>query len=258
MRQGDARIGRIRRSGLAAVSLGGVLALGAAACTTPAPTPARGSLNQQFNGSSLDSSAWQYFPALGCTRDRNATVSGGYLHVKTSLNYCGVRLGTRQTFQYGTVSARMKFDLAQGSHTGISLYGTKGRWPSNGEIDVAEEVGRFPYKTHLRVWSQLEVASKPRRCGTSGNIPTTVNGAWHTYGVDWEPGSITFTLDGRVVWWWTAKQAAAHGCTYPFDDPGYRARLYFTSSVGGLFAGKPPADHAGYPLDTLVDRVMIF
>ena len=244
---------------LAGASLGGVLALTAASCTPPnTPTDGtRGSLDQQFSGSSLDTAAWQFFSAQGCTRESNLAVGGGELHVKTSTSYCGVRIGTRQAFQYGKVSARINFDLAQGSHTGMTIFGTQGSWPYNGEIDVAEEVGRFPDANHVRVWTQRTGASTPTRCGGAVDVPATINGTWHTYAVDWEPGSITFSLDGQVVWWWSPTQAAEQGCTYPFDDPGYRARLYFTSSVGGNYAGKPPADHAGYPLDTLVDWVTI-
>ena len=226
--------------------------------TTPArPATAPTGFQDQFNGTKLDLTKWQYFPGQGCVSPGNVKVNGGYLHLITTKQNCGGRIGTKQAFQYGVVNASIDFDLAPGAHTGMTLFGASGTWPRNGEIDIAEQIGRRPNTDSVRVWTQSLSSTTAKRCGTSFNLPATVNQQWHTYGIDWEPGSITFFFDGNRIWYWAAWEAAAWGCSYPFDDPGYRGRVYLTSSVGGQYAGPPPANHAGYPLDTLVDYLTI-
>lgn len=248
------RRGGIRTTAVAAVSL---LVATVVVLMVAAPAPAATGISDQFNGAKLDLTRWQYFSSQGCVSPSNVKVSGGYLHLITTKKNCGERIGTKQTFQYGMVTARIYFDLALGAHTGMTLFGTSGSWPRNGEIDIAEQIGRRPNTDSVRVWTQSLASTKPKRCGTSLNMPATVNHHWHTYGIDWEPGSITFYFDGRRIWKWAAWQAAARGCSYPFDNSGYRGRVYFTSSVGGQYAGPPPPDHAGYPLNTLVDYMTI-
>jgi beta-glucanase (GH16 family) len=249
--------GGIRATVVAAASVV-VTVIGVLTVAGPAPAATNTTgIHDQFSGTKLDLTKWQYFSGQGCVSPKNVKVSGGYLHLITTKGNCGGRIGTRKTFQYGTVTASMYFDLQPGAHTGMTLFGTSKPWPWNGEIDIAEQIGRQPNTDSLRVWTQVASSSTPKRCGTSLNVPATVNHQWHTYAINWKPGSITFYLDGKVVWYWANWEAAAFGCTYPFDDPGYQGRVFFTSSVGGKYAGPPPPDHAGYPLNTLVDYVNI-
>jgi beta-glucanase (GH16 family) len=237
-----------------------IVAAAVGVVTVAGPTSAATSppgIHDQFSGKKLDLKKWQYFTSRGCVSPSNVKVSGGYLHLITTKKNCGERIGTKQTFQYGMVTARIYFDLQPGAHTGMTLFGATGSWPYNGEIDIAEQIGRQPTIDSIRVWTQRLSSTTPDRCGTSLDFPATVNHQWHTYGINWQPGSITFYLDGNVIWYWASWEAALFGCSYPFDDPGYRGRVYFTSSVGGEYAGPPPPDHAGYPLNTLVDYVNI-
>ena len=63
-----------------------------------------------------------------------------------------------------------------------------GRWPTTGEIDVMEVVhGRLCWHFHYP-------GGDPGGCPT---IPTPAG--WHTFGADWEPGSITYYYDHAVV-----------------------------------------------------------
>ena len=249
--------GGFRTTVVAAVSVlvatVGVLTVAGAA---PAATTTTG-INDQFNGTKLDLTNWQYFPSQGCVSPSNVKVSGGYLHLITTKKNCGERIGTKQTFQYGVVTASIYFDLQPGAHTGMTLFGASGTWPRNGEIDIAEQIGRQPNTDSVRVWTQRLSSTTAQRCGTSLDLPATVNHQWHTYGINWQPGNITFYLDGKAIWYWAAWEAALFGCSYPFDDPGYQGRVYFTSSVGGQYAGPALPGHPGYPLNTLVDYITI-
>ena len=201
---------------------------------------------------------WQSVNAHHCTSGNNVKESGGYLHLITNANGCGVRLESTRSYHYGDITARIKFDLAPGFHGGFTFYGTPiANWPRDGEMDIAEELGRQPGETHVRVWTQLAKAKAPKRCGKGPNPPVQVGGQWHVYGVSWHPGKIAFTLDGRTVWSWSAAEAKQKGCTWPFDAPGYSGHLYLNTSAGDKWAGSVPKDHHGYPLDTLVDYVKV-
>ena len=201
---------------------------------------------------------WQSVNARHCTSGNNVKESGGYLHLITQANGCGVKLESARSYHYGDITARINFDLAPGFHGGFTFYGTPiANWPRDGEMDIAEEIGRQPGETHVRVWTQSAKAKAPKRCGKGPSVPVQVGGQWHVYGVSWHPGRIAFTLDGRTVWSWTAAQAKQKGCTWPFDAPGYSGHLYLNTSAGDKWAGPIPKNHRGYPLDTLVDYVKV-
>lgn len=233
------------------------MTIGVLATAAPAPAATSNSVNESFTGGTLNLSRWRYFSNSSCAAPSNVKVSGGYLHLITTKQHCGARIGTRQTFHYGQITARIFFDLQPGSHTGLTLYGATGKWPWKGEIDIAEEIGRQPNTDHVRVWTQRLSSTTKQRCGVPIDLPVPVNHQWHTYGINWQPGSITFLLDGRVIWFWSAWEAAALGCSYPFDGPNYQGRVYLTAAVGGPYAGPPPKHGAGYPLDTLVDYLRV-
>jgi hypothetical protein len=201
---------------------------------------------------------WNYTSAHHCTSKNNVKESGGYLHLITKADGCGVRLESAGSYHYGDITARIKFDLARGFHGGFTFFGTPvANWPRDGEMDIAEELGRQPGETHVRVWTQLAKSHAPKRCGNGPSPPAQVGGQWHVYGVSWRPGKIAFTRDGRTVWSWTAAQAKQRGCTWPFDAKGYSGHLYLNTSAGDKWAGPVPKGSRGYPLDTLVDYVKV-
>jgi hypothetical protein len=67
--------------------------------------------------------------------------------------------------------------------------------PTNGEIDVAEvlNVGKLCVTFHYGKPTDKHVlgGDTPRTC-----VDNVTSGMWHTYGVDWKPGSLTFYYDG--------------------------------------------------------------
>src|SRR3954469_1288302 len=123
-----------------------------AAGPSSAATPT--GVHDQFTGTKLNLTKWQYSTSRGCVSPSNVKVSGGYLHLITTKKNCGGRIGTRQTFQYGNITARIYFDLQPGAHTGMTLFGASGSWPWSGEIDIAEQIGRRPDRDSVRVWTQ--------------------------------------------------------------------------------------------------------
>ena len=127
----------------------------------------------------------------------NVSVSGGALHLMaTSSAQGGVAFyGNPQT--YGMYLVRMKADYEPGlsiNNLAILWPSQQGVWPP--EVDFFQDLGgsRQSFSASLHV-------------GPDGNGSCCVivsptqdsNGtAWHTYGVQWTPSAITYTIDGQV------------------------------------------------------------
>ena len=61
-------------------------------------------------------------------------------------------------------------------------------WPTDGEIDIMEGL------SGQACWHFHYPGGQPGDC-SSGSF----TGGWHTFGADWEPGSITYYYDGAAV-----------------------------------------------------------
>ena len=125
------------------------------------------------------------------------SVSGGALHLMaTSSSQGGVQFyGNPQT--YGMYLVRMKGDNEPGlaiNNLALLSQAQQGVWPP--EVDFFEDEGgsRQNFNASLHA-------------GPDGNYSCCVvhspdedsNGTtWHTYGVQWTPDTMTYTIDGRV------------------------------------------------------------
>ena len=143
----------------------------------------------------------------------NVSVSGGALHLMaTSSAQGGVKfLGNPQT--YGMYLVRMKGDYEPGlsiNNLAILWPDQQGVWPP--EVDFFEDLG-----------GSRQFFSASLHAGPDGNGDCCVtvtpnqdsNGtAWHTYGVQWTPGAITYTIDGRV-WASTSRSSISSSAQWP-------------------------------------------
>jgi Glycosyl hydrolases family 16 len=155
-----------------------------------------------FPGNSLPSGWTAYNGEPGGDPDgnwdsSNATVSGGALHLlATPSAQAGVQFyGNPQT--YGMYLVRMKGDYEPGlsiNNLAILWPATQGVWPP--EVDFYQDLG-----------GTRQSFSASLHAGPDGNGDCCViasptqdsNGtAWHTYGVQWTPDAMTYTIDGRV------------------------------------------------------------
>ncbi|MGB6454239.1 MAG: glycoside hydrolase family 16 protein [Streptosporangiaceae bacterium] len=159
--------------------------------------------SQNFNGSGLPPGwgAYQGQPggdSFGQWDPADVVVSGGALHLLASpsagagYSTGGVMFtGNPQT--YGMYLVRMKGDYEPGLQISdiALLWPNSSVWPP--EIDFYEDSGgtRASYLATVHP-------------GPSGNDSNQVHDAvncdatqWHTYGVQWTPNSITFTVDGH-------------------------------------------------------------
>ena len=61
-------------------------------------------------------------------------------------------------------------------------------WPTDGELDILEGL------SGSACWHFHSTAGGPGGCAAG-----TWTGGWHTFGADWEPGSVTYYYDGIKV-----------------------------------------------------------
>ena len=137
------------------------------------------------------------------------------------------------SFRYGYVEVRARFDCADGVWPAIWLLPRSGGWPNGGEIDIMEHIN---HQKH--VWQTIHLL----RNSGSGDSSNTVKPqpaihdvtAWHTYGVEWAPGRITFYVDGKKTGSFTPE-----GFNYwPFDRD-VEFYLLVDQQIGGNWPGQP-------------------
>jgi beta-glucanase (GH16 family) len=171
--------------------------------------------------------------------------------------YTSARLKTEGTFtaQYGRIEARIRIPRGQGIWPAFWMLGAdigQVGWPACGEIDVMENVGYEPGAVHGTVHG-------PGYSGAQGMsaAATLPNGAawadaYHVFGVDWRPGSVTWLVDGVAQR--TVTRADVGTSPWVFDKPFF---VLLNVAVGGTWPGSPDAT-TRFPQQMLVDWVRVW
>ncbi|MDI1463018.1 family 16 glycosylhydrolase [Catellatospora sp. KI3] len=174
-----------------------------------------------------------------------------------SCQYTSARLLTQGKFTqtYGRFEARLKIPRGQGLWPAFWMLGNDiatNPWPNNGEIDIMENIGAEPGTVHGSLHGP----------GYSGGNPLTgqytlPGGAalandFHTYAVDWAPGSVTWYIDG--IQYSRKTSADAGGNRWVFDHPFF---MIMNVAVGGNWPGSPNAGTV-FPQTMVVDYVRVY
>ena len=146
---------------------------------------------------------------------------------------------------YGRFEMRARLPQGQGTWPAFWMMPEEahyGSWPLSGEIDIMETVNLGV------VCPTCEAGGENSFLGTlhfgalpPGNVyrnretsfPAALDGQFHTYGVIWQPGRFTWTVDGVPFGslvtgdWWTQASAAPQA---PFDRPFH---LILNLAIGG-------------------------
>ena len=263
-----------------------VLLLSCGGGATLQPPPATGFTlvwSDEFSGadgSAPDSSKWTYDTGgkgwgnneLECYTNlpQNAQIKGGNLVITalqqpgyscsggTTNNYTSARLKTQGLFSqaYGRFEARIKIPAGQGMWPAFWMLGnniSSVGWPTCGEIDIMENIGREPGTVHGSLHG-------PSTTGTSDasapfSLPAGQNFAsdFHLYAVEWEPGTIRFYVDTNLYSTFTSSQWPAGG-TWVFDHPFF---IILNVAVGGTWPGSPD-NTTVFPQQMLVDYVRVY
>lgn len=147
-------------------------------------------------------------------------------------------------FKYGKIEVRARTNPHQGNFPAIWLMPQPPcqRHPFGGEIDIFETINEEA-KAHQTVHSNWTLNLKKRERPCTSEVKTDVS-RWHVYGLVWTPSSLTWTIDGKPVFYYakSADQNALDNGQWPFDHDFY---IILNQSVGrkGAWAGQPDTSH---------------
>jgi beta-glucanase (GH16 family) len=231
------------------------------------------------NGSSVDRSKWvaetggkgwgnhelEYYT----DRSENASIRDGNLVIRAlrekhigpdgvERNYTSARLKTFSKFSqaYGRFEARIKIPNGQGIWPAFWMLGDdidKVGWPTCGEIDIMENIGREPATVHGSIHG-------PGYIGTVGlQEPYTLSGRWgfaddfHIFAIEWDSESVSFYVD-QDVYVRRTRADLKPGWKWVFDKPFF---LILNLAVGGDWPGNPDSTTV-FPQNMLVDYVRVY
>ncbi|MER3474899.1 MAG: hypothetical protein C4335_12955 [Armatimonadota bacterium] len=137
---------------------------------------------------------------------------------------------TGRAFRYGYIEARMRFDPALGPNSDgwpsfwmLSLSHTLGSNDSRySELDIFEAYtgGYAEYKRAfvgtLHEWQQKPTLVHYQNANNWTPLPHVDFGKWHTYGVLWKPGEVTWYFDGTAL---QTQRYSANGYPEPQTNP---------------------------------------
>ena len=234
--------------------------------------------NDEFNGSTLNSSNWTHEIGDGCNnnlcgwgnneleyyRSENSTVADGLLTITSKQenfggrDYTSSRLKTqgKQFFTYGRVDIRAKLPKGQGIWPALWMLGesiTTVSWPASGELDIMEMIGGTINRektTHGTIHYSNAAGGREY----TGGSTTVENGlladAFHVFSIDWNTTSITWSLDGVAF---HSQQITSSDRT-EFHENFF---FLFNVAVGGEWPGSPNAD-TQFPQQMQVDYIRVF
>jgi beta-glucanase (GH16 family) len=198
--------------------------------------------HDEFDGTQLDPSKWDDHYWHGRTHSNNELeyyapdgyeVADGRLRLKgerramAGHDYTSGMISSFGHYaqQYGYFEIRAKFPKGKGFWPAFWLLPTNKQWPP--EIDVLEILGHEPNKVYFtNHWR--DAAGTHRSHGQSFSGPD-FSADYHTFAIDWEPGEITWYVDGI--------QRARSTAGVPAEPMYVIANL----AVGGDWPGNPDA-----------------
>jgi beta-glucanase (GH16 family) len=170
--------------------------------------------------------------------------------------FTSARLKTKGLFEqaYGRVEARLRVPRGQGIWPAFWMLGRDidaVGWPTSGEIDVMENIGREPTIVHGTAHGPGY--SGANAIGGADTLPAPLADDFHVFGVEWERDEIRWTVDGRQYFRLTPAALPAGG-RWVFDHPHF---LLLNVAVGGAWPGEPDATLV-MPQRMVVDWVRVY
>jgi len=242
--------------------------------------------SDDFNGTSgspVDPSKWVSETGGGgwgnneletyTNRVQNAYQQDGNLVIKTleekftgsdgiARNYTSARLKTQGKFSqtYGRFEARIKIPRGQGIWPAFWMLGEdigKVPWPTCGEIDIMENIGKEPAMIHGTLhgpgYSGDNAISAPYALPGSQKADREIADDFHLFAVEWEPSVIRFYMDDHLYATRTPADLPP-GAKWVYDHPFF---LILNVAVGGKWPGNPDAT-TRFPQMMLVDYVRAY
>ena len=165
---------------------------------------------------------------------------------KVKKSYTSGRISTQnlKTFTYGRFEVRAKVPNGQGYLPAFWLMANDenvyGQWPRCGEIDCMEVMGQDTNKLYGTIhYGNPHAESQGTYTIEDGK--KSCSDGFHTFTCDWEPGKITWYVDGKKYheesnWHSTTEGQGTLTYPAPFDQPFY---IILNLAVGGSWVGNP-------------------
>ncbi|MEN1681359.1 MAG: glycoside hydrolase family 16 protein [Planctomycetota bacterium] len=156
------------------------------------------------------------------------------------------------TWRYGRMEVRAKIPAEPGMWPAIWTLGERGRWPSNGEVDLMEFYrGMILANAAHRgpdgkiVWDAVRVPIEEFGDGWADDF--------HTWRMDWNADRMELSVDGRVLNTTDYANLEYRGDVHPFRQPHY---VLLNLAIGGINGGDPT--DTPMPQRYLVDYVRVY
>ena len=194
------------------------------------------------------------------SRENSALDGNGNLVItarRSGSGYTSARLTTKGKVQpkFGRLEARIQIPRGQGIWPAFWMLGGQfpsTPWPNAGEIDIMENVGYEPHLVHGTLHG-------PGYSGGNGITGQYMHpqgwsfaDTFHTFAIDWRPGSITWSVDGVAYQTFTTANTGAN--PWVFDQPFF---FILNVAVGGNWPGNPDGT-TQFPQSMVVDYVRVY
>jgi beta-glucanase (GH16 family) len=231
----------------------------------------------EFDGSEINADNWTFdigdgtaegIPGWGnnesqtyTDRPENARIEAGNLIIEAreeqfdNRDYTSARLLTKglQDWQYGRIEARIDIPEGQGLWSAFWMLGAnidQVSWPTSGEIDVMENIGREPRVIHGTIhgpgYSGGDGIGGSRRLSGESYADN-----FHEFAIEWGPEAIRWFMDDSQYFAMTPDTVPGE---WVYDQPFF---ILFNVAVGGEWPGYPD-ETSVFPQQMLVDYVRVY
>ena len=225
---------------------------------------------ENFEGTKLNEKSWNFERGDGCPdlcgwgnaekqlyTKKNHTVENGLLTIelrKEGKKYTSTRITTKgkKNFKYGYIETRAKLPRGKGVWPAFWMLGkniSKIGWPTCGEIDILEYVGKEPNTIFTSLHTK---ASHGNTINSKKTVINNVEDDFHIYAIDWQKEKIDFYIDNVLVYTFQPEEKTTD--IWPFKQ-----RFYFilNLAVGGNFGG-PEIDDTIFPQKFVIDYIRVY
>jgi beta-glucanase (GH16 family) len=185
--------------------------------------------------------------AISAQQQRTTTATG------TTVKYTSARLNSLFQGKYGHIVARIQVPSGGGLLPAFWMLGSDAStvgWPKCGEIDVMESLGAHePGVVYGTIHGPTGTGGK-WSSGGSVHAASDLSTDFHEYSIDWWPGVIQLSVDGKPYAWRTPADLWP-GQLWTYEKPFY---MLVNVAVGGSWPGTPPSTTT-FPQTMAVDYI---